>query len=161
MKFSLLSTAVAVSAFVGSSSAISVLMGNDDGFASAQLREVYRLLKAHGHEVLIVAPVDNESGQGGRSVFTSSRNLTVPSEFGIIPAGAPSLGRDPSDPDIWYYNGTPAACTFVGLDYVIPNYYGNRSIDLYLGGPNYGSNAGSFLYTLSGTMGRSTISKPH
>ena len=143
-----------VSAFVGSSSAASILLGNDDGFASAQLREFYRLLKASGHEVIVVAPVDNESGQGGRSQFSTMNTLAVPSEFGIIPAGAPALGRDPSDPDVWYYNGTPAACTYVALDYVIPNFYNNKSIDLYVGGPNFGLNAGYFYYTLSGTIGK-------
>ncbi|KIX08116.1 5'/3'-nucleotidase SurE [Rhinocladiella mackenziei CBS 650.93] len=153
MKFSMLSAAVAVSAFIGSSAALNILMGNDDGFASAQLREFYRLLKGEGHNIVVVAPVDNESGQGGRSVFTNSKTLYYPSEFDIIPAGAPSLGRSPDEPDVWYYNGTPAACTFVALDYVIPNYYDNMTIDLYVGGPNFGSNLGSFLYTLSGTEG--------
>ncbi|KAJ9624745.1 hypothetical protein H2204_010647 [Knufia peltigerae] len=153
MKLSTLSAVFAACGLVGTSSAINILMGNDDGFGSAQLREFYRLLKASGHQVLIVAPADDESGQGGRSSFTSSNKLERPSEYDLIPAGAPSLGRDPNDPDIWYYNGTPAACTFVALDFVLPNYYGNRSIDLYVGGPNYGTNLGPFLYTLSGTMG--------
>jgi 5'-nucleotidase len=150
MKSTILSAAVAAATLFASSNAISILMGNDDGFGSAQLREFYRLLKEDGHDVVVVAPVDNESGQGGRSVFTTSRNLTTASEFNLIPAGSPSLGRDPNDPDIWYYNGTPAACTFVALDFVLPRYYDNRTIDLYVGGPNYGGNAGSFLYTLSG-----------
>lgn len=127
-------------------------MGNDDGFGSAQLREFYRLLKADGHDVLVVAPVDNQSGQGGRSVFTASRNLSTASEFNLVPAGSPSLGRDPNEPDIWYYNGTPAACTFVALDFVLPRFYDNRTIDLYVGGPNYGTNLGGFLYTLSGIL---------
>ncbi len=153
MKLSILSAAFVASTFTGTSSAISILMGNDDGFGSAQIREFYRLLKAEGHEVLVVAPADNESGQGGRSVFTNNRTLAVNSEYNLVPAGAPSLGRDPNDPDIWYYNGTPAACTYVALDHVIPLYYGNRSIDLYVGGPNFGTNLGNFLYTLSGTMG--------
>ncbi|KAJ9607765.1 hypothetical protein H2200_007843 [Cladophialophora chaetospira] len=153
MKLHLLSAVIAASSFVGTSSAISILMGNDDGFGSAQIREFYRLLKASGHQVLIVAPADNESGQGGRSVFTNNKTLAVNSEYNLVPAGAPSLGRDPIDPDIWYYNGTPAACTYVALDHVIPLYYGNRSIDLYVGGPNFGTNLGNFLYTLAGTMG--------
>ena len=110
-------------------------------------------MKADGHNVLTVAPVDNESGQGGRAVYSSERNLSTASEYDIVPAGSPALGRDPNNPDIWYYNGTPAACTFVALDYVIPNYYDNMTIDLYGGGPNYGDNLGPFLYTLSGTMG--------
>ncbi|ETN44407.1 5'/3'-nucleotidase SurE [Cyphellophora europaea CBS 101466] len=136
-----------------SASALNILLGNDDGFGSAQLRQLNDLLKADGHKTIVVAPVDNESGQGGRAVYTTSPNLTVASEFGLVSAGAPSLGRDPKDPDVWYYNGTPAACTFVALDYVIPKYYNNVSIDLYTGGPNFGGNLGPFLYTLSGTMG--------
>lgn len=134
-------------------SALNILLGNDDGFGSAQLRALNDLLKADGHKTVVVAPVDNESGQGGRAVYTTSPNLTTASEFGLVPAGAPSLGRDPKDPDVWYYNGTPAACTFVALDYVIPKYYNNMTIDLYSGGPNFGGNLGPFLYTLSGTMG--------
>jgi 5'-nucleotidase len=155
MRFSLLWAAAAASSFVSGSSAISILLGNDDGFGSAQVREFYRLLKASGHEVVMVAPADNESGQGGRSVFTTNKSLAVNSEFNLIPAGAPSIGRDPGDPDVWYYNGTPAACTYVALDYVLPNFYGNRSIDLYCGGVNFGLNDGAFYYTLSGTIGKS------
>lgn len=142
-----------IAALATSSSAINVLLGNDDGFGSANVREFYRLLKKAGHEVLMVAPVDNESGQGGRSSYSNLPNLSVPSEYGLIPAGAPALGQDPNDSNIWYYNGTPAACTFVALDYVIPKYWSNRTIDLFVAGPNFGDNLGSFLYTLSGTMG--------
>jgi 5'-nucleotidase len=90
-------------------SALNILLGNDDGFGSAQLRELKGLLQAAGHKTIVVAPVDNESGQGGRAVYTNSRNLTTASEFNLVPAGAPSIGRDPVDQDIWYYNGTPAA----------------------------------------------------
>lgn len=72
-----------------------------------------------------------------------------------MPAGSPSVGRDPEDEDIWYYDGTPAACTFVALDYVLPRYYPDwhQSADLFLGGPNYGTNLGAFVMGLSGTVG--------
>ena len=133
--------------------ALNILVNNDDGFGSANIREFYRLLKAHGHNALIVAPVDNESGQGGRSVFTTSPTLTKPSEFNLIPAGAPSFGTDPHDSHIWYYNGTPAACTFFALDYVVPKVWPGRKVDLLVSGPNFGTNLGPFLYTLSGTIG--------
>ncbi|KIW95165.1 5'/3'-nucleotidase SurE [Cladophialophora bantiana CBS 173.52] len=146
MRCSFLSAALAASAFLGPFSAISILLGNDDGFGSAQIREFYRLLKESGHQVVMVAPADNESSQGGRSVFTTNNSTSTP-------PGAPSLGRDPNDADIWYYNGTAAACTFVALDYVLPNFYSNRSIDLYVDGPNFGLNQGYFFYTLSGTIG--------
>ncbi|KAI4213597.1 MAG: hypothetical protein LQ351_003821 [Letrouitia transgressa] len=52
-----------------------------------------------------------------------------------------------------YYNGTPAACTFFALDYVVPNYWNGSKVDLLVAGPNFGGNLGPFLYTLSGTIG--------
>ena len=125
--------------------ALNIIVNNDDGFGSANIREFYRLLKASGHNAWIVAPVDNESGQGGRSVFTTSPKLTRPSEYNLIPAGAPSFGTDPNDSHIWYYNGTPAACTFFALDYVVPNYWNGTKVDLLVSGPNFGTNLGEYL----------------
>ncbi|KAF2792871.1 sure-like protein [Melanomma pulvis-pyrius CBS 109.77] len=137
------------------SSGIKILMNNDDGFGGGNIRELYRLLKGAGHDVIIVAPAVQQSGQGGRTDFTTSPNLTAPTQYNIIPAGAPSLGTDPNDSNIWYYNGTPAACTFVALDYVLPNFYPDwtGAPDLFLSGPNYGVNLGAFVYSLSGTLG--------
>ena len=146
-------TAIAILTLTSSVSTLNILLGNDDGFGSAQTRETYRLLKESGHNVVIVASADNESGQGGRSVFTTNRSLVHDSEFGLVPAGSPSIGTDPADSSIWYYNGTPAACAFVGIDYVIPNFTNFSSIDLVIAGPNFGTNLGPFLYTLSGTAG--------
>ncbi|MCJ1268335.1 hypothetical protein MMC22_008223 [Lobaria immixta] len=145
--------ATAVTLFLASSQALNIIVNNDDGFAAANIREFYRLLKAAGHNAWIVAPVVDNSGQGGRAVFTSSPVLTQPSQFGIIPAGAPSFGTDPIDSHIWYYNGTPAACTFFALDYVVPNFWNGTKVDLLVAGPNFGNNLGPFLYTLSGTQG--------
>jgi 5'-nucleotidase len=70
-----------------------------------------------------------------------------------VKAGAPSVGPDPMDSHIWYYNGTPSACVQVGLDYVLPRYANFTVPDLVLSGPNYGLNLGPFLYTLAGTLG--------
>lgn len=41
--------------------------------------------------VWIVAPATEQSSQGGRSSFTELGNLTGPSQYDIIPAGAPSV----------------------------------------------------------------------
>ncbi|KAI1254633.1 hypothetical protein MGN70_003646 [Eutypa lata] len=133
--------------------ALNIILNNDDGFGAANIREFYRVLKEAGHNVLMVAPVTNNSGQGGRAVFTTERNLTTDSQYGLIPQGAPSFGTDPNDSHIWYYNGTPAACTFFALDYVVPRYWNGTQPDLFVAGPNFGSNAGPFLFTISGTMG--------
>ncbi|KAH6972328.1 survival protein sure-like phosphatase/nucleotidase [Ilyonectria sp. MPI-CAGE-AT-0026] len=150
-----LSNILAVSSIflASSSNALNILLNNDDGFGSGNLRELYRLLKGEGHDVWIVAPATKQSGQGGRSDFTTEANLTAPSIYNLIPAGAPSVGSDPHDSHIWYYNGTPAACTFVALDYVLPRYAKFKVPDLVLTGPNYGTNLGPFVWTLSGTAG--------
>ncbi|KAF5020327.1 hypothetical protein F66182_7633 [Fusarium sp. NRRL 66182] len=139
--------------FASSSQAINILLNNDDGFGSANLRELYRMLKEEGHNVWVVAPATKQSGKGGTSDFTAEGNLTAPSIYDLIPAGAPSVGSDPKDSQIWYYNGTPAACTFVALDYVLPRYADFRVPDLVVTGPNFGTNLGGFVWTLSGTAG--------
>lgn len=136
-----------------SSIALNIIVNNDDGFGSANIRELYRLLNAAGHNAWIVAPVSNQSGKGGTAVYTTEANLTSPSEFGLIPKGAPSFGTDPNDSHIWYYNGTPATCTFFALDYVVPKYWNGTKPDLLVSGPNFGTNLGPYLYTLSGTIG--------
>lgn len=115
MRFSITTAVTAALAFTSDSLALNILLGNDDGFAAANVRETYRLLKAEGHNVVLVASADNQSGMGGRAVFTNNASLVQNSEYNIIPAGSPSIGRDPMDSNIWYYNGTPAACAFVGM----------------------------------------------
>jgi 5'-nucleotidase len=35
------------------------------------------------------------------SLFTTNKTLVVPSEYGLIPAGARSIGTDPNDSNIW------------------------------------------------------------
>lgn len=170
MHFSL-SPVLTVLAFFTSAEALNIIVNNDDGFGAANIREFYRLLNAAGHDAWIVAPVDNESGKGGTEVFTTEPKLTRPSEYNIVPAGAPSFGTDPhgmglrrldckrlyltscSDSHIWYYNGTPATCTFFALDYVVPKFTNWTKVDLLVSGPNFGDNLGPFLYTLSGTIG--------
>ncbi len=72
---------------------------------------------------------------------------------GVIRAGAPSIGTDPTDDHIWYYNGTSAAQVLVALDYVLPNYAKFHTPDLVISGPNAGWTLGPFVYTLSGAMG--------
>jgi 5'-nucleotidase len=70
-----------------------------------------------------------------------------------VKAGNPSVGTDPTDSHIWYYNGTPSACVQVALDYVFPRFANFSTPDLVMSGPNFGWNLGPFLYTLSGTIG--------
>lgn len=52
MYFSFGTAATAALALTSQVSALNILMGNDDGFGAANLREFYRLLKADGHNVV-------------------------------------------------------------------------------------------------------------
>jgi 5'/3'-nucleotidase SurE len=47
------------------SSALKIILNNDDTWASANIREFYKALKASGHDVLLVAPAVQQSGKGG------------------------------------------------------------------------------------------------
>lgn len=47
MRFSLLLAGAGV--MLGSANGLNILMNNDDGFGSANLREFYKVLKSKGH----------------------------------------------------------------------------------------------------------------
>lgn len=131
-----------------------VLLTNDDSWASTNIRATYYKLKEAGHNVILVAPVSQRSGFGGQFYVQQNKNLTSNGEFNYVLQGAPSWGHELTDDHIWYYNGTPASCVAFALTYVLPKYFAtqNYSIDLVVSGPNEGTNMGG-LYTLSGTMG--------
>ncbi|KAF2403426.1 5'/3'-nucleotidase sure [Trichodelitschia bisporula] len=132
---------------------LNIILNNDDGFTSVHIRELYRALNAAGHNAWIAAPAYDQSGRGGTLSFTSKANLTSASDADVIPKGAASYGHDPSDPKIWYYDGTPVTCTLFALDYLAPTHMGIAAPDLVITGPNFGTNPGPFMYTMSGTMG--------
>ncbi|KAI8998912.1 5'/3'-nucleotidase sure [Trametes punicea] len=133
--------------------ALNILLTNDDSWASANIRATYSALKADGHDVLLVGPAVQQSGKGGTFVLPTT-NITAPGgEFGSIPVGAPFFGHDTQNPNLYYFNGTPAATVVFGIDIVAPTHFGSNPIDLVVSGPNEGQNNGPFLYTLSGTIG--------
>ncbi|OBZ75663.1 Acid phosphatase [Grifola frondosa] len=74
-------------------------------------------------------------------------------EFGSVPVGAPYFGQDQHNPDLFYFNGTPAATVLFGLDVIVPQHFGSKPVDLVVSGPNEGQNNGPFIFTTSGTIG--------
>lgn len=84
MRFSNVFASVAASASVFSAvNGLNILISNDDGFGTANIRELYKAMKAFGHNVYIVASTSNQSGTGGTAVYTTEHNLTADTEFGI------------------------------------------------------------------------------
>ncbi|KAK3385898.1 survival protein sure-like phosphatase/nucleotidase [Podospora didyma] len=136
---------------------LNVLITNDDGFGTANIRELYKQMTAHGHDCYIVASATNQAGVGPRLEFTDIPKLTADAEWAIVKAGAPSLGTDPIDNHIFYYNGTPAAQVIVALDYILPKFATFTTPDLVLSGPNAGWNLDQFPYTIAGAIGASYV----
>ncbi|KAG7696942.1 hypothetical protein KL930_002607 [Ogataea haglerorum] len=134
-------------------SAKNILLTNDDGWAATNIRAFYRDLKAAGHNVVMVAPARQYSGNGGRFILPPNSTLTSAALFNYPPAGSPAWGHEEDDPNVWYFDGSPAACVALGLDYVIPKFFDNMTIDIVLGGPNEGTNLGERDYVISGTIG--------
>lgn len=130
-----------------------ILLSNDDSWAATNIRAFYRDLKAAGHTVILVAPASQRSGWSGKFDVPYTKELLTDAEFAYRVKGDPAWGHEPDDIGIWYFNGTPASCVSFGLEYVIPKYFGNLTIDLVVSGPNEGLNLGPGTYTISGTIG--------
>jgi len=131
--------------------ALNILLSNDDGFEGAKIRALYQDLKAAGHNVIISAPTQNNSGQGGAINFlVPLGNLSKNTRWGTVKAGAPGVGQDPGDSNVYYVDGTPVMATLYGLDVVAPAMWGKQP-DLMISGPNDGNNLG-FINDSSGTF---------
>lgn len=135
------------------SAAKTILLSNDDGWASTYIRAAYRDLKDAGYNVILVAPVSQRSGYGGKFDVPTSKTLETDGEFSYVKKGAPSWDHEKDDQNIWYFNGTPASCISFALDYLLPEKFDNVTPDLVVAGPNEGPNLSPGFYTASGTMG--------
>lgn len=130
-----------------------ILLSNDDGWQSLNIRATYRALTDAGYQVILSAPASQRSGWGGRFTIPRLQTMRYGGEFHYPPAGSPSWGHEDNDTNIWYFDGTPASSVAFGLTYVIPKYFNNVAVDLVVTGPNEGVNLSPGLFTLSGTMG--------
>ncbi|KAK0713417.1 survival protein sure-like phosphatase/nucleotidase [Lasiosphaeria miniovina] len=140
-------------AFAAAVQGLNVLITNDDGFGTANIRELYKQMTDLGHSCYLVASATFDVGSGTRLDFTNSPKMTRNGDWDLVKSGAPSIGPDPDDGHIWYYNGTPAAQVVVALDYILPTFTKVKTPDLVISGPNSGWNVGPFLYTTSGAIG--------
>lgn len=60
-----------------------------------------------------------------------------------------------------YYNGTPAATAFVGIDYVVPTFTNWTSIDLVVAGPNVSLDIEDDVHVFSLTSNSSALTSVH
>lgn len=112
-----------------------ILLTNDDGWEAPGITAMAEGLRAAGHEVVVVAPADNQSGASAR----------------ISPTGRLTVTRPRGDEPVWSVGGSPADSVIFGLTHVFETALGGRP-DLVISGANAGANAGQAVH-FSGTVG--------
>ncbi|KAG0148596.1 hypothetical protein CROQUDRAFT_721605 [Cronartium quercuum f. sp. fusiforme G11] len=118
---------------------LNVLLANDDGWAEADIRALYQVLKEDGKFPIISAPTHDRSATGGAR--KKVKDLDEPAEYHSAPAGAPGYGCDPEDEHVCYVNGNPIDAIEYGVRNLSQLYFGGPP-DLALTGPNLGANIG-------------------
>lgn len=130
--------------------ALDILITNDDGL-TANARALHQALSAEGHQVLMVVPCRNQSGQGAALNFLKPIGpLAQDCVGGIAHVGDPGVGSDPGDASVHYVDGTPVMALLYGLDVRAHDRWG-RQPRLVVSGPNEGNNTG-LLNPSSGTV---------
>lgn len=113
--------------------ALNILLTNDDGYEHPWIRAVHAALVDAGHQVTLVAPAVNQSGQSAAI------------SLGAL-MGEGSMIDNP-EPGIYAVKGTPATAVILGVAKVM-----EERPDLVVSGTNDGANLG-VLSSVSGTVG--------
>lgn len=116
-----------------------ILLTNDDGFDSEGVTALREALALAGHDVTVVAPATQQSGQGG------AINTGV---FDFTPGGGTMPLTFHGD-GVWSLAGSPSDCVATGLDVVMAG----DPPDLVVSGLNEGQNLGKPGSSGSGTEG--------
>ena len=115
-----------------SDNSLTILLTNDDGYLSPGIRAMRQALLDQGHEVLMVAPAENQSGS---SASISPDGITV-TDHGL---------------NVWSVDGRPADAVRFGLGQLMAD----QPPDLVISGINFGQNVGADVM-ISGTVGAAT-----
>jgi 5'/3'-nucleotidase SurE len=114
---------------------LNILLTNDDGYQSPLIRALREALIAAGHNVTIVAPLENQSGTG--ATLKEAEWIEVIEQ----------------EPGIWSADNTPTGAVMMALDVIMAN----NPPDLIISGMNFGPNLGLRASTASGTVNAAHI----
>ncbi|KAG8921428.1 hypothetical protein FRC01_000255 [Tulasnella sp. 417] len=128
---------------------LKILIGNDDGWAEGNIRQLYDDTRKAGHNVALSAGAKNGSGSSSLNIAFGT---VTDSLYNTIPRGAPQAGFNQTDPRLNYFNGTPVAAIANGFKELPNKFWGGAKPDIVLSGPNVGSNLGA-ITLFSGTVG--------
>jgi 5'-nucleotidase len=110
-----------------------ILLCNDDGYQAQGICTLAKALEEAGHEIFVVAPSEERSGQSHAMTFFR-----------------PVLTRQVSS-NVWSVHGTPADCATIGIQ----NILADKAPDIVVSGINHGLNVG-WDVNYSGTVGAAT-----
>ncbi|KAI0742665.1 sure-like protein [Daedaleopsis nitida] len=136
--------------FCACAAATNIVITNDDGWATAQIRQVTDVLSDAGHNVVLSAPALNQSGKSSLSKTPTA--MTEPCEFDTCPTGSPAFGANATNPRLNYVNGYPVDAAKYGIQTAGPRYFDGAQPEFIVSGPNVGSNLG-LIVLFSGTVG--------
>jgi len=128
----LLAAFTAHGAFPSQASAMRILLTNDDGYSSPGIQAMRSALVAAGHDVVLVAPLVNQSGRGGALDTRVGATVEIREQA----------------PDVWSVDGTPSDAVRAGLHAIMAA----DPPDLVVSGSNFGQNLGQPSSLYSGTI---------
>ncbi|KAF2468558.1 sure-like protein [Lindgomyces ingoldianus] len=128
-----------------------VIQSNDDGWAEINIRTFYEALTDAGHDVVLSAPAENQSGRGSSDAAPGVVDSDG-CEFSSCAGGSPPTGSNSSDPRLNYVNSFPVTSIKAGIDTTAPKFFDGAKPEIALTGPNVGSNV-AIQVPFSGTVG--------
>ena len=125
---------------------LNIILTNDDGFETPLIQALFFALQNAGHNVVMSAPYEGQSGTSGLIQFLAPLGPTEnDSPGGTILAGAPAVGLttlDGVNGKQFYVAGAVTSAVTHGIDVLAPQFFGGTRPDLVISGPNEGQNTG-------------------
>ncbi|KAL7917652.1 survival protein sure-like phosphatase/nucleotidase [Trichoderma austrokoningii] len=115
-----------------------IVQSNDDGWAELYLRSFNDALNEAGHDVVLSAPADNQSGTGSSDSPPEPR--TVPCEYDSCIGNGSTTGHNDTRPGLNWVNSFPVTAMKYGIDTFGPQLWNGSAPDFAVAGPNVGTN---------------------
>ncbi|KAL6807113.1 survival protein sure-like phosphatase/nucleotidase [Trichoderma sp. SZMC 28013] len=131
-----------------------IVQSNDDGWAESYIRSFNDALIASGHDVVLSAPADDQSGTGASDSPPTPRNDACQYNS-CIPNGS-LTGHNATRPDLNWVNSFPVTSMKYGIDTFGPQLWNGSAPDLAVSGVNVGTNVFVQL-PFSGTVNAATF----
>ncbi|KAL6897684.1 survival protein sure-like phosphatase/nucleotidase [Trichoderma evansii] len=115
-----------------------IVQSNDDGWAELYLRSFNDALNEAGHDVVLSAPADNQSGSGSSDSPPTPR--TEPCGYDSCIGNGSTTGHNDTRPDLNWVNSFPVTAMKYGIETFGPQLWNGSAPEFAVAGPNVGTN---------------------